>query len=479
MKILFAASEALPFASTGGLADVAGSLPRALKAEMGPDSDVRVVIPLYAPVRDKFANELELVCEMNVRLSWRNQYCGIWKTVRDGVTFYFIDNLYYFDRGTLYGCYDDGERFAFFSKCVLELMSAVRFYPDVLHANDWQTALTVIYLKRKYAHLDEYRGIRAVFTIHNIDYQGQFDFSILSDVFELPEWDRSVVEYNGVINLLKGAVVCADMVGTVSRTYAREILTEYYSSGLHHILREADAQGRLTGIVNGIDVDYYNPETDPDIAAHFSKDDLSGKAADKAELEDGCGFSHEPGTPVIAMVSRLASHKGFDLVRRVLEEIIVTENVRFVLLGTGEVALEEFFRDLAARYPDRVCARLEYNKALSKKFYAGADLFLMPSKSEPCGLSQMIASRYGTVPVVRECGGLADTIRPWNEYEETGNGFTFTNYNAHDMMNVIRYALRLFSDHSKWDKLVKNAMNVDFSWNVSAKRYIDIYRNLK
>ncbi len=479
MKILYAASEALPFASTGGLADVVGSLPKAVKAVLGEGGDVRAVIPLYAPIRDKFANELELVCEMNVRLSWRNQYCGIWKIERDGVVFYFIDNLYYFDRGTLYGCYDDGERFAFFSKCVLELMSAVRFYPDVLHANDWQTALAVIYLKRKYAHLEEFRSIRALFTIHNIDYQGQFDFSILSEVFELPEWDRSVVEYNGVINLLKGAIVCADMVNTVSRTYAREILTDYYSSGLHHILREADAQGKLTGIVNGIDVDYYNPETDPDIAAHFSKDDWSGKAADKAELEDVCGFPHAPDVPIIAMVSRLASHKGFDLVRAVFEEIVTTENVRFVLLGTGETALEEFFREMAARYPDRVAIRLEYNKALSKKFYAGADLFLMPSKSEPCGLSQMIASRYGTVPLVRECGGLADTIVPWNEYEKTGNGFTFTNYNAHDMMNVIRYALRLYRDHSEWDKLVKNAMNVDFSWNVSAKRYIDIYASLK
>ena len=479
MKILFAASEALPFASTGGLADVAGSLPKALKAEMGPDSDVRVVIPLYAPVRDKFANELELVCEMNVRLSWRNQYCGIWKTVRDGVTFYFIDNLYYFDRGTLYGCYDDGERFAFFSKCVMELMSAVRFYPDVLHANDWQTALTVIYLKRKYAHLDEYRGIRAVFTIHNIDYQGQFDFSILSDVFELPEWDRSVVEYNGCINLLKGAIVCADMVNTVSQTYAREILTEYFSSGLHHILRQADAEGKLTGIVNGIDVGYYNPATDPDIAANYTADDPSPKARDKEDLEDLCGFAHAPDTPIIAMVSRLASHKGFDLVRCVLEEIVANDNVRFVLLGTGEAALEDYFRDLAARYPDRVAIRLEYNKALSKKFYAGADLFLMPSKSEPCGLSQMIASRYGTVPIVRECGGLADTIRPYNEYDGSGNGFTFTNYNAHGMMNVIRYACSMFADHSRWENLVKVVMNVDFSWNVSAKRYIDIYARLK
>ena len=358
-------------------------------------------------------------------------------------------------------------------------MSAVHFYPDILHANDWQTALTVIYLKRKYAHLEEYRSTRALFTIHNIDYQGQFDFGILSDVFELPEWDRSVVEYNGCINLLKGAIVCADMVNTVSQTYAREILTEYFSSGLHHILRQADAEGKLTGIVNGIDVDYYNPENDPDIAANYSAADPSPKALDKEDLENVCGFAHAPDTPIIAMVSRLASHKGFDLVRRVLEEIVANDNIRFVLLGTGETALEDYFRDLAARYPDRVAIRLEYNKALSKKFYAGADLFLMPSKSEPCGLSQMIASRYGTVPIVRECGGLADTIRPYNEYDGSGNGFTFTNYNAHDMMSVIRYACSMFADHSKWDDLVKVVMKVDFSWNVSAKRYIDIYARLK
>ncbi|MBR4206807.1 MAG: glycogen synthase GlgA [Clostridia bacterium] len=479
MNILYAASEALPFASTGGLADVMGSLPKAVKAELGEKSDIRVVIPLYPKIRDQYSEQLELVAETNIRLSWRNQYCGVWKIERDGVIFYFIDNLYYFDRGQLYGCYDDGERFAFFSKCVVELMSIVHFYPDVLHANDWQTALAVIYLKRKYAHLDEYRAVRALFTIHNIDYQGQFDFGILGDVFELPEWDRSVVEYNGVINLLKGAIVCADMVNTVSQTYAREILTEYYSSGLHHILRQADAEGKLTGIVNGIDVNYYNPATDPDIAARFTASDLSGKSVDKADLEDVCGFSHAPDTPIIAMVSRLASHKGFDLVRHVIEEIITTEDVRFVLLGTGDAAFEDFFRDLGARQPGRVCIRLEYNKALSKKFYAGADMFLMPSKSEPCGLSQMIASRYGTVPIVRECGGLADTIRPYNEYEGTGNGFTFTNYNAHDMMNVIRYALRLKKDRTKWDDLVKNVMIVDFSWNVSAKRYIDIYSKLK
>lgn len=478
MKILYAASEALPYISTGGLADVVGSLPKAVKAELGRDADVRVVIPMYPAIRDKFFDKLELVCETTVRLAWRNQYCGIWKTVSDGVTFYFIDNLYYFERSMLYGNFDDAERFAFFSKCVLELMAAVNFYPDVLHANDWQTALAVIYLKRKYAHLEEYRRISALFTIHNIDYQGVFDFGILGDVFELPEWDRSIVEYNGCINLLKGAIACADMVNTVSPTYSREILTEYYASGLHHILRQIDWEGKLTGIINGIDVGYYNSETDPDIVATFTADDLSGKAIDKADLQRTCGLPENPEVPVIAMVSRLAAHKGFDLVKRVIEELITCTTAQFVLLGTGEPALERFFKDLSQRHPDRFCVKLEYNKALSKKFYAGADMFLMPSKSEPCGLAQMIASRYGTVPIVRECGGLADTIRPFNEYDETGNGFSFKNYNAHDMKHVIEYAISMYCHHSKWRNLVKNTMNVDFSWNVSAKRYIDIYNKI-
>ena len=478
MKLLYVASEALPYASTGGLADVMGSLPQAVKKILGRGSDVRVVIPMYPQVRDKFAKELELVSEITVRLSWRNQYCGIWKIEKDGVIFYFIDNLYYFDRNVLYGCYDDAERFAFFSKCVLELMAAVNFYPDIMHANDWQSALAVIYLKRKYSHLDEYRDISALFTIHNIDYQGKFDFNILADVFELPEWDRTIVEYDGMINLLKGAIACADMVNTVSQTYSRELLTEYFASGLHHILRAADWEGKLTGIVNGIDVDYYDPSIDPDIKEKYTMENMAGKAADKAELQEICGLDVNPDTPIIAMVSRLASHKGFDLVKHVLEEIIVTNNVQFVLLGTGEAEFENYFKDLAYRYPKQVAIRLEYNKALSKKFYAGADLFLMPSKSEPCGLAQMIASRYGTVPIVRECGGLADTIKPYNEYEETGNGFTFTNYNAHDMMHTINYAIKLYCDHSKWSNLVKNVMKIDFSWNVSAKRYIDIYTSL-
>ncbi len=478
LKILYAASEALPFISTGGLADVMGSLPGAVRANYDGECDVRVVIPLYPAIRDKFSERLELVTEITVRLSWRNQYCGIWKIEEKGVIYYFIDNLYYFDRKMVYGNYDDGERFAFFSKCILELMSTVNFYPNILHANDWQTALAVIYLKRKYSHLNEYRSISALFTIHNIEYQGIFDFNILGDVFELPEWDRSIVEYNGNINLLKGAIACADMINTVSLTYSREILTEYYASGLHYILRNIEAEGKLTGIVNGIDVDYYNPEKDDDIAAKYSAEDMSGKAENKAELQRNCGFAEDPNVPIIAMVSRLASHKGFDLVRCVLEEIICKKNVQFVLLGTGEAALEQYFKDLEARYPDQVCVKLEYNKSLSKKIYAGADLFLMPSKSEPCGLSQMIASRYGTVPIVRECGGLADTIHNFNAHEGSGNGFTFKNYNAHEMMGVIEYAIDLYNNQEKWAELCKNVINYDFSWGVSAKKYIEIYEKM-
>ena len=319
-KILYAASEALPYVSTGGLADVIGSLPKAVRRELGDEGDIRVVIPLYPSIRKKFAEQIELVREINVKLSWRNQYCGIWQTVSEGVTFYFIDNEYYFNRPALYGSFDDGERFAYFGKAILELMVAVDFYPDILHANDWQTALSVIYLKRKYAHIPAYQSVRALFTIHNIDYQGIYDFSILSDVFELAEWDRNIVEYNGCINLLKGAIVCADRVSTVSERYAEEILTEYYGSGLHHILRAN--RDKLCGITNGIDTHYYNAAIDPEIAANFTPDDLTGKAKCKADLESNCGFTHEPETPIVAMVSRLAAHKGFDLVRRVLEETL-------------------------------------------------------------------------------------------------------------------------------------------------------------
>ncbi|MCI9450365.1 MAG: glycogen synthase [Clostridiales bacterium] len=476
MKILYVASEALPFVSTGGLADVVGSLPAAVRRAMGTKTtDVRVVIPMYPKVKSMIDDKFELVDEGSVHLSWREQYCGIWKTVRGGVTFYFIDNEYYFTRNCLYGEFDDAERFAYFGKAVIRLMEVTGFIPDIMHANDWQSALAVIYLKQT-AGRGPLGKVRVLFTIHNIEYQGKYDMALLGDVFALGPSDRQTVEYNGLINLLKGAIVCADKVSTVSERYSNEILTEYYSSGLHHILRAS--RDKLTGITNGIDTEYYNPAKDTDIVKKYSVRDISGKAANKAELRSICGFGGDESAPIITMVSRLTGHKGFDLVRRVMGDILDQTNVCFAVLGTGEPEYENFFREMAWRRPDRIAVRLEYNKALSKKFYAGGDMFLMPSKSEPCGLSQMIASRYGNVPIVRETGGLYDTVKPFNEYTGEGNGFSFTNYNAHDMLAVIKYAIGKYYDKNCWDKIVHNVMSVDFSWNASAVKYAQLYESM-
>ncbi len=473
MKILYAASEAMPFAATGGLGDVMGSLPITVQRMLGEEGDVRVVIPLYPAVREKWGDSLEFLLETTVRLAWREQYMGVYTAVYRGVRFYFIDNEYYFKRCALYGDFDDGERFAYFGKAVLALMRAVGFYPDVLHANDWQTASAVIYLKQKTDADPAFDRIKVLYTIHNIEYQGVYDFSILADVLEMAIWDRPVVEYAGNINLMKGAIVCADRVNTVSPRYAAEIMTDYYSAGLCHVLRMY--AGKITGILNGIDTDYYNSAADPDICAPFTAEDLTGKAVNKRKLQRICGLSEDSGVPLIAMVSRLAAHKGFDLVRHIIDEFLRRNEVQFALLGTGDADLENFFADLARRYPGRVCTKTEYNKKLAKQFYAGADLFLMPSKSEPCGLAQMIASRYGAVPVVRETGGLCDTIKPYNHFTGEGNGFSFTNYNAHEMMSVLEDALRLYRDTPRWEALTRRVMQVDFSWDVSARRYLALY----
>lgn len=474
MKILFVGAEAIPFVSTGGLGDVLGSLPSAL-AKNG-ENDVRVVLPLHRAIKEKFMKELDFIGETYVYLSWRCQYCGVFSCKKDGVTYYFIDNEYYFDRDTIYGNYDDAERYGFFGKAVLDIMPLIEFYPDILHTNDWQSAMSVIYLKRKYAHKEEYSKIKTIYTIHNIDYQGIYPLSILGDVFGLDSNDDlTVLEYNGCINLTKGAIVCTDQVSTVSERYANEIQTEFYSSGLHHILHlVAD---KVCGIVNGIDVDYYNPATDNAIPMKYDSKNLSGKAICKKELQTLSGLPQNEKVPVVSMVSRLASHKGFDLVQYIIPEIL-SFGVQFVLLGTGENDLEKYFIELQDRYPNQVRVFLEFNKDLSKKIYAGSDIFLMPSKSEPCGLAQMISSRYGTVPVVRETGGLYDTIKPYNKYTGEGNGFTFANYNAHEMKDAIGRAVELFNDEQKWNDIVRKIMDIDFSWNVSAKKYVDLYKNL-
>lgn len=474
MKILFAGSEAVPFAATGGLGDVLGALPPALKAKY-PDSEIAVVIPLYGKVSATEREKMTFISSREIKLSWRSLYCGVFKREHLGVTFYFIDNEYYFNRPALYGSYDDGERFAFFGKAILEMMEMTGFYPDVLHCNDWQSASAVLYLRTIYAKDERYKGIKAVYTIHNIEYQGVYSTDILGDVFGLGTNVRGIIEYDNAINLTKAAIVCSDATTTVSPRYAEEIQNEFYSHGLYHILRLY--REKVSGIINGIDTSLYNPETDTILAKNFSAKAYSGKKECKADLQRLVGLPEAPNTPVVAMVSRLAKHKGFDLVQRVIEEYL-EDDVQFILLGTGEREYEEFFSDLARRYPAKVSTQLQFNRELSKKIYAGADIFLMPSQSEPCGLSQMIASRYGTVPVVRETGGLYDTIKPYNEYTNEGNGFTFTNYNAHDMLHTLRYATSVYRDKKRWTSLMRRAMKVDFTWAASAEQYMNLYKNL-
>lgn len=473
-KILFVGAEALPFAATGGLGDVLGSLPAALHRADG-NVDVRVVIPMYKVISEKYKQRSRLVAEFTVQLSWRRQYCGVWAYKYGDITYYFIDNEYYFKRQSLYGSFDDGERYAYFCKAVMEMLPKIDFMPDVLHCHDWQSALCVIYLKRKYRYLEDYSAMKAVYTIHNIDYQGIYNFDILGDIFCLDSWDRYVVEYDGCINLTKGAIVCCDALTTVSPRYAEEIQTEYYSSGLHHILKMN--KDKIRGIINGIDTDYYNPETDKSIVKNYSLDTIGDKVENKLALQKTFGLPERGDVPMLAMISRLASHKGFDLVRRVADEILASD-VQFVLLGTGEGELEDFFSGLAQRHPDKCGVMLAFDKLLAKQIYASADMFLMPSKSEPCGLAQMIASRYGTIPIVRETGGLYDTIHPYITSDGSGNGFTFKTYNAHDMLDAVRRALSLYSDKEEWARLVANAMKMDFSWNASAKKYLEMYETV-
>lgn len=476
-KILFAGAEVMPFAASGGLGDVLGSLPAALKAA-SDDVDVRVVMPLYGIIPEKFREEMKTECIFEVRLSWRRLYCGIKSLVRDGVTYYFVDNEYYFKRDSLYGSMDDGERFAYFSMAAVEMMRHIGFYPDILHAHDWSSALTLVYLNRKYRMIPEYANIRTVFTIHNIEYQGNYDFAILGDVFGLDDEDHSLMEYDGRINLMKAAIECADTVSTVSPRYAQEILTPQYASGLQYVLQANT--GKLCGILNGIDYVYNDPENDPAIAKHYNARRQAGKAANKQALQKELGLPVTKDVPMLAIISRLASHKGLDLVTDIAAQAL-EDGAQLVVLGTGETRFEDFFRDLEARYPDRMRALITYNRDLSKRIYAAADIFLMPSRSEPCGLSQMIASRYGAIPVTRETGGLYDSIKGYWEDEKgvmQGNGFTFAGYNSGELLDAIRRAEAVWYDTSKRRKLVAKIMNTDFSWQNSGEKYLEMYRKV-
>ena len=471
MKVLYAASEALPFIASGGLADVAGSLPQALRKRL---IGCRVVMPLYDGIKQELKDSMKFITNISVPVAWRRQYCGIFEARAGGVIYYLLDNQYYFKRDSLYGFYDDAERFAFFSRAILEILPHIDFKPDIIHCNDWQTALTPLYYSTMYANQPGYENIKTVLTIHNIQYQGVYGEELLDNVVGIDHAHKSLIEYDGAVNLMKGGIECANAVTTVSPSYAKEILDPWYSHGLDTILRERSY--KLRGILNGIDVENYNPETDKDVFKNYSVDNMRGKAVNKRELQKLLGLPEKSDTPVMGMVSRLVSHKGLDLCKAVLDELLSTTDIQLVVLGSGDYQYEEFFRGLAERYPDKVGLCLGFIPDLARKIYAGSDMFLMPSKSEPCGLSQMVALRYGSIPIVRETGGLRDSVRDSGDGE--GNGFVFSSYNAHDMLHAIRRAVEGYQDKKGWPILVKRAMESDNSWGKSANEYIRMYKEV-
>ncbi len=471
MKVLYAASEALPFIASGGLGDVAGSLPQALRKRL---IGCRVVMPLYDGIKQELKDTMKFITNICVPVAWRRQYCGIFEAKAGGVIYYLLDNQYYFKRDTLYGFYDDAERFAFFSRAILEMIPHIGFKPDIIHCNDWQTALTPVYYSTIYANQPGYENIKTVFTIHNIQYQGVYGEELIDNVVGIDHAHKNLVEYDGAVNLMKGGIECANAVSTVSPSYANEILDPWFSHGLDPILKERSY--KLRGILNGIDVINYDPETDKDIFKNYTADNIRGKYVNKRELQKLLGLPEKSDTPVMGMVTRLVSHKGLDLCKAVLDELLATTDIQLVVLGSGDYQYEEFFRGLAARYPEQVGLCLGFIPDLARKIYAGADLFLMPSKSEPCGLSQMVALRYGTIPIVRETGGLRDSVQDSGDNE--GNGFVFSSYNAHDMLHAIRRAVEGYNDKKGWPILVKRAMDSDNSWGKSANEYIKMYKEI-
>ena len=472
MNILFISTEAEPFAKSGGLGDVIGSLPRELKSQ---GVDARVILPLYKNIRNQYKSQLKFIKDFKVMLSWRTQYCGIFEMEYEGVTFYFLDNEQYFHRDAYYGYYDDGERFAYFSKAALDTLTEIDFVPDILHCSEWQTALVPVYLKTLYKGKPEYNRLRTVFTIHNIEYQGIYDSGILHDLLGISEADRGILDYKGAINFMKGAIVTCDRLTTVSSSYAEEITYSFYGKGLENIIKEN--KYKMAGILNGIDTKLYNPAKDPCITARYSKKTLNKKLENKTSLQVEFSLEQKSEIPVIAMIGRLAEHKGIDLVVNVFDELM-QEETQFVLLGTGEAQYEEFFRKKAEEYPGRVSVSTTFSAELASRIYAGADLFLMPSISEPCGLAQMISLRYGTIPIVRETGGLKDSILPYDPETEKGNGITFRSVNAQDMLGAIKRAIKIYWDKEKWITLVNNGLNTDFSWKSSSKEYIRLYKEM-
>lgn len=473
MKILFVASEAMPFIRTGGLGDVAGSLPKAY-VKLGHDA--RVILPFYKDeIKDVFKNGFRFVGSTFVELSWRRQYCGVYEATWEGVTYYFIDNEYYFKRRGLYGHFDDGERFAFFSKAVLEVVPLIDFYPDILHCNDWHSALTPVFLDVFYRFDPNYQKIKTVLTIHNIEFQGKYDMSLASGILGLPEWAQPLVANDGCVNYMKGGIESALAVTTVSETYATEILDPFYSYGLEGIL--AARSYKIHGVTNGIDTALYNPKTDDALFVNYTSKSVSKKEENKKAFCELINLPYVKDRPMLAMVTRLTEQKGMDLVAAVIDDILRAD-IQFVVLGTGNWKYENLIKSVETDYPAKFRGILQFSSDLASKLYAASDLFLMPSKFEPCGLSQLIAMTYGSVPIVRETGGLKDTVTPYNPETGEGTGYTFKTYNSYDMLDAIWRAYGAYFDKENWKKVKLNGMKGDYGWEQSAKKYLDIYNNI-
>ena len=474
MKILFVTSEANPFIKTGGLADVSFALPKALH-EKG--EDVRIIMPKYEDISEDFTSKMTQLATYGVSVGWRNQYCGLQYLTYDGIPVYFIDNEYYFKRHGCYGYFDDGERFSYFCRAVMESVKYMDdFYPDVVHCNDWQTGMVPLYLSEIYKDRPEFSKAKSVFTIHNLKYQGVFSHSVIQELLGIGEeyFSEDKIKFYDGISFMKAGIVYADKITTVSKTYAKEIQTAYYGEGLDGLLRQKSA--KLVGITNGIDYSSNDPKKDKYIV-NYGLTTLKNKAVNKEMLQQLAGLPVNSDVPVIAMVTRLVKQKGLDLVTRVIEDILKM-NVQLIVLGTGDNDYQDFFEYYASSYPAKIASFIQFNNAIASKVYAGSDILLMPSLFEPCGLSQMIAMAYGTLPLVRETGGLSDTVIPYNEFTGDGNGFSFTNYNAHDMLNVIEYAVSCYQDKKTWTKLVKNAMRSKFEWKTQADEYLKIYNEI-
>lgn len=475
MKVLFISTEVQPFMKTGGLADVSFALPKALRAQ---GIDVRIIMPKYGDISPNYTSKTCLLASFGVAVGWRNQYCGLEYLNYEDIPIYFVDNEYYFKRPGCYGYFDDGERFAYFCRAVMESVAHMDdFKPDVLHCNDWHTGMIPLYLKDFYSERPEFCGTGSVFTIHNLKYQGVFSPAVLEELLGLNMgyFTEDKIKFKDGISFMKAGIVYADRITTVSQTYAKEIQQPYYGEELDGLLRKMSY--KLVGITNGIDYEKNDPRTDPNIAQNFTVRSLNRKVVNKVDLQQSVGLPANPDIPVVGMITRLVRQKGLDLVTCVMEDILKLD-LQFVLLGTGDADYQDFFAYYASAYPGKIAACIRFDHTLASKIYAGSDLFLMPSLFEPCGLSQMIAMRYGTLPLVRETGGLKDTVTPYNEYTGEGNGFSFANFNAHEMLNILKYALVQYDHPEVWKRLVQNAMHTRFDWEKQSAEYVSLYDSI-